>query len=57
MQKASFLKYMNISHQPTVVQLTIDIKHRPDTLLVDIFYTSKNDKLQSRKCQNCIHFL
>ena len=33
--------------------LTFEIKHQPDTVLVD---RSENDKVQSKKCQNCSPF-
>ena len=37
--------------------MTFDIKHQPDTVPIDVFHTSENDKIQSIKCQNCIPFL
>ena len=32
----TYLEYMNINHEPVASRLMIDIKHQPDTVLVDI---------------------
>ena len=32
----TYLKYMNINHEPVATRLMIDIKHQPDAVLVDI---------------------
>ena len=31
-----YLEYMNINHEPVATRLMIDIKHQPDTVLVDV---------------------
>ena len=32
----TYLKYMNINHEPVATRLMTDIKHQPDRVLVDI---------------------
>ena len=31
-----YLEYMNINHEAVATRLMIDIKHQPDTVLVDV---------------------
>ena len=31
-----YLECMNINHEPVAIRLMIDIKHQPDTVLVDV---------------------
>ena len=31
-----YLDYMNINRQPAVMRLMIDIKHQPDTVLIEV---------------------
>ena len=32
----TYLEYMNINYEPVATRLMTDIKHQPDTVLVDI---------------------
>ena len=56
------LEYMNINRKTAATWLMFDIKHQPDTVLVDVwwkmfFHASKNDKVKSKRCKNFTPFL